>query len=160
MNWLDFGIIIIFALALVIGAKRGFGRALFDLAALLVAVVVISRFEFLWKGFAPHERAALYAMSFVVVGGLLIVIGRLAHQATLISADPYDMVLGGMLGIGAAIVLCYGIVHTLALTAGAQGLPPTLNCSLLGKEFVTFDTYHKVLYVLQHFDNTRSTTPG
>lgn len=157
MNWLDISIIAIFVLAIVIEAKRGFGKALFDLAALLVAVLAISRVDPPVRvRFAPHEQAAIYASLFILVGGLLIAIGRLAHQATLISAYPFDPMLGGILGIGAGIILCYGIVHTLALTGGAQGLPPTLSCSLLGKEFVTFDAYHKVLYVLQHFDDTRT----
>ena len=159
MNWLDISIILVFVLAVLLEAKRGFGRALFDFAALLVAVVVISRFEFLWKGFAPHERAALYAMSFVILGGLLIVIGRLAHQSTLISVPPFDVMLGSILGVGTAIILCYGIVHMLALTGGSKGLPPVLSCSAIGKEFITFDTYHRVLYVLQHFDDTK-TNPG
>lgn len=158
MNWLDISIIAIFVLAIVIEAKRGFGKALFDLAALLLAIFALSRIEPALRTakFEPHEQAAIYAALFVVLGGILIVIGRLAHQATLISAQPFDPMLGGMLGIGAGIVLCYGIVHTMALTGGPHSLPPTLSCSLLGKEFITFDTYHKVLYVLQHFDDTRT----
>lgn len=156
MNWLDISIIAVFALVVFLEAKSGFGRALFDLTALLLAVLAISQVDpaLATFRFAPHEQAAIYASLFILVGGLLIAIGRLAHQATLISAYPFDPMLGGILGIGAAIILCYGIVHTLALTGGPQGLPPTLSCSLLGKEFVTFDTYHKVLYVLQHFDDT------
>lgn len=161
MNWLDFSIISVFVLAILIEAKRGFGRALFDFAALLITVWGISRIELLWKAasFSSDVQVALYAGSFLIIGGLLVVIGRLAHQSTLISAYPFDMILGSILGVGTALVLCYGIVHTIALTARPDGLPPILSCSALGKEFLTFDTYHRVLYVLQHFDNARP-NPG
>jgi hypothetical protein len=161
MNWLDFSIIFVFVLAVLIEAKRGFGRALFDFAALLITVWGISRIELLWKAasFSSDVHAALYGGSFLIIGGLLMIIGRLAHQSTLISAPPFDVMLGSILGIGTALVLCYGIVHMVALTGGPKGLPPVLSCSALGKEFVTFDTYHRVLYVLQHFDNARP-NPG
>lgn len=161
MNWLDFSIISVFVLAILIEAKRGFGRALFDFAALLITVWGISRIELLWKAasFSSHVQVALYAGSFLIIGGLLVVIGRLAHQSTLISAYPFDMILGSILGVGTAMMLCYGIVHTIALTTRPDGLPPILSCSALGKEFLTFDTYHRVLYVLQHFDNARP-NPG
>lgn len=160
MNWLDIGILAVFAATIAIEAKRGFGRALFDFAALLLVIWGISRIEPLWQsaGFSAGHQAAIYAGSFVVIAGLLITIGRFAHQSTLISAYPFDKILGGLLGIGAAIILCYGIVHTVALTGGRNGLPPVLSCSVLGKEFATFDTYHRVLYVLQHFNSVRS--PG
>ena len=162
MNWLDFSIISVFVLAIGIEAKRGFGKALFDLAALLLVAWGMSRVEPLWHAasFSLHQQAAIYATSFVVIGGLLIAMGRLAHQSTLISAGSFDMILGGVLGIGAAIIVCYGMVHTIALTTRPDGLPPALTCSALGKEFLTFDTYHKVLYVLQHFDNNTPTTPS
>lgn len=157
MNWLDIGILAIIAGTIAVEAKRGFGKALFDFAAVLLALWGISRIEPLWQSsrYPVEEQAAFYAGSFVVIAGLLIAIGRLAHQSTLISAYPFDMILGGMIGIGAAIVLCCGMVHTVALTGGPDRLAPIVSSSVLGKEFITFDAYHRVVYILQHFNSIR-----
>lgn len=160
LSWIDLVIILIFAGTVVLETKRGFGRSLFDLAAVLVTVRTAPMVaDPLAKtmhisAHAPTNQAYIYAGVFVVTGGLLVLLGKLVYDSTLISAETFDAVLGGLLGVGVAIVLCHAMVRTVALTSGAEEPPVAITQSALGTEFLTFDSYHRLLEVLYNFDRT------
>jgi len=158
LNWVDFVIVGLLAAAVILEAKRGFGRALFDFAALLIAV----KFTPMIAGLASHalrftaksstNEAAIYAALFVMIGAVLVFLGKLLYDSTLISAETFDALLGSLLGVGIAIMLCHVLVRTIALNAGAPNIPPEVIAqSAFGNEFLTFESYHRLLDVLYNF---------
>jgi len=152
VNVIDVALVVLVVAGAVLEARRGFGRALFDFVALLVAVRGVSLLAppvasalHIAKD-VPANEAIWYGILFVVVGGILVFLGKLAYDATLISLDTLDPLLGGVLGIGAAVVIGHVIVKALAVSAGIGGTPPeVLATSPLGMEFYRFVTYHKVI---------------
>jgi len=158
LNWVDFIIVGLFAAAVILEAKRGFGRALFDFAALLVAVKVTptlagsASHALQFTGKSSTNEAAVYLVLFLIIGGALAFLGKLLYDSTLISAETFDALLGGLFGVGIAIVLCHVLVRTIALNAGAPGIPPEVIAqSAFGAEFLTFESYHRLLEVLYNF---------
>lgn len=157
LNWIDLCIGIFFAGALVLGFRRGFGKAIFDLAALLVALRVtwelnegLSRV--LPLAVDPHvNNAANYALVFVITSVLLICIGRFLHATTLVSADVFEPMLGCLCGLGMATILSHILVQTIAMGGRSEAVPALLASSMLGTEFLRFDTYHQVLQMLYNF---------
>lgn len=158
MSWLDFVIVFIFAAVVTLEVVRGFGRAIFDFAAVLLATRAASMLVSPLSGSIklssqPYvNEARVYILSFIVVGGVLFFVGKLIYDTTLISADTFDPPLGGLFGFGAAIALCHVIVRTMALSAGPGVIPPGIAASLLGTELLTFESYHRILDVLYHFN--------
>lgn len=158
LNWVDLVVVVIMATVALVEARRGFGRAILDFTALILAVRgtymlagPLSRTISLAPGQAANE-AILYAISFIVLGGVLLYLGKLVYDLTLLSAGVFDPLLGGIFGIGAAAVLCHVFVRLIALSAGTDGLPDIVAASALGREFLTFDTYYAVVDTLYNFD--------
>jgi uncharacterized membrane protein required for colicin V production len=159
-NWVDFTIIVLFAGTVLLEVKRGFGRAVFDLAALLVAVRAAPMLadplshSLSLSHSAATNSAIIYAACFALLGGLLIFLGKLVYDTTLISAETFDALLGGILGIGIAVILCHAFVRTIALTSGPSLASALVAQSAMGAEFLTFDSYHRLLEALYTFDRT------
>ena len=156
-NWIDASILVLFVGALILELKRGFGRAVFDLAAFLVALRVT------WMLNEPlsasvqlaadshMNQAVIYALGFVVIGGPLIYVGKLLHAATLISGDVFDPMLCSLCGLAIATIATHTLVQTITLGAGGDGVPAVVAGSVFGTEFLRFDTYHQVLEQLYNF---------
>lgn len=152
---IDILLVVIVLGIMILETKRGFGKAVFDFIALLATVRVVpliapklaESFHFLGE---PQANEALcFAGVFVVVGVGLLFIGKLVYDATLITLDTFDPVLGGVMGIGVAAILGHMIARSLAIAASAGGVPPeALVNSNLGMEFYQFVTYHKVVMLL------------
>jgi len=160
LNQLDFLIVLIFVFVPLAQLKRGFGKAVFDLAALLLAVYTSSTLLEPLAGAVKLaadpsiNEAAVYATSFVVIGGVLMLVGKLLYERTLVSVDPFEPFFGGICGIAIAIILCHVGVRSLALGAGPDAVPPVIANSAMGTEFLTFETYHRLLEVLYSFDRS------
>lgn len=158
LNWVDFAIVGLFAAALILEVKRGFGRAVFDFAALLAAVkftpTLADRLSHALQFTAKPStnEAAIYLVLFFIIGGALVFLGKLVYDTTLISAETFDALLGGMFGIGIAIILCHAFARTIALSAGSLSVPPAVIIqSAFGTEFLNFESYHRLLEVLYNF---------
>lgn len=158
LNWLDTVIVLLFAGAVVLEAKRGFGRAIFDFAAVLVAVKFAPMVaepmskSFNFTASASANEAWIYAVTFVLMSAVLILLGKFVYDTTLISAETFDALLGGLAGIGIAIVLCHALVRALSVHAGSPEMPSDLvNASAFGTEFLRFDSYHQLMETLYNF---------
>jgi uncharacterized membrane protein required for colicin V production len=96
------------ALAVFVEYRRGFGKAIFDFAACLIALRAVSLFHKNLVGlfFFIHDRqaneAASFVVSFVVLAALLWLIGKRVYESTLISLDTFDPPLGGFCPSGRA----------------------------------------------------------
>jgi uncharacterized membrane protein required for colicin V production len=157
LSWLDFILIAVFLTVVLVQVKRGFGRAVFDFFALFVAIRVVPLLSRPLAGMfkvalePATNHAIIYACMFVFVGGTLVVLGRLIYSSTLISAEIFDPLLGGIFGIGAAVILAHAIVKTIAIGVGSHLVTSAVANSALGMEFLKFETYHRVLETLYTF---------
>ena len=158
MNWVDFAIFGLFVAVVMLEVKRGFGRALFDFAALLIALKAASLLgepvshTFQFTASTSTNLAVIYLGLFVILGALLAFLGKFLYDTTLISAEAFDALLGGLFGLGIAVILCHALVRTVALNAGAPDIPPAVVAqSAFGTEFLTFESYHRLLNFLYNF---------
>jgi uncharacterized membrane protein required for colicin V production len=155
------------ALAVIVEFRRGFGKALFDFAALFIALRAVSLFHKNLAGvfFFIHDRqanqAASFAVSFVVLAALLWLIGKRVYDSTLISLDTFDPPLGAVLGVGMALIVGHAFVKTLFLAYSVDGVQPeALAQSTLGLEFLDFPTYHAVMDFLFSLGQEKEPVPS
>lgn len=150
-NWLDLVILGIVALAVMAGFKRGFGRAIFDFAAILVAArIAYLAYTPLSEAinFSANEQANAgwsFGLLFVAVGIILWLIGKLAYDTTLISLDTFDPPLGAMLGIGIAIIACHMFASTVFMATEKDSKSDIVYQSAFAPEFHTFTTYRNAI---------------
>ncbi|MEN6370975.1 MAG: CvpA family protein [Armatimonadota bacterium] len=152
---IDVFLVIILLGIMVFEAKRGFGKAIFDFIALFVAVrlvpIVVPQLakSFCFISESQANEALLFAGAFAVLAIALLFIGKKVYDATLITLDTFDHPLGGVLGIGVAIILGHVVMKLLAIAASTGGvLPDMLVKSSIGMEFYQFVTYHKVMALM------------
>ena len=152
MNAIDVVLVLLVIVMVTIETKRGFGKVMFDFVALVISVRAVSLIAPKVAGAvhfakdAPANEAIWFGILFVVVGGILVYIGKLIYDSTLFTLDTFDPFLGGVLGFGVAIVIGHVIVRALAISSGVNGAPPDMLAqSRLGIEFYDFTTYHKVI---------------
>jgi hypothetical protein len=156
LSGIDFLIIAVFVSAILVEMKRGFGKALFDFAALLLAIHSTSLLLGPLAGavkvssHAQTNETVLYAGLFVVMGSVLLYLGSLVYSTSLISADYFDPILGALCGLGIAIVVAHGLARAITLYVGADAA--ILQQSSLGVEMLDFTTYHRIMDVLYNFD--------
>ncbi|MHB1001100.1 MAG: CvpA family protein [Armatimonadota bacterium] len=157
-NWLDIVIVIMFIVIIAAEVKRGFGKALFDFAAFLVAIwgsynLFKPVLKFVMLSPDPHtNQAIVFGSLFVILGIIMFFVGKFLYETTLISADVFDQFLGGVLGFGIAIIICHAMIRVIALNGWSNGLPEIITTSVLGKELLTFETYKQFLQALYNFD--------
>ncbi len=157
-NWIDASIAVFFVGAFLLEWKRGFGKAVFDLAALLLALRIAWGLNDALSGSVQlvanehANQAILYIGGFVITGLVLVFLGKLVHSATLVSTDVFDPILGALCGLAMATVAAHALVQTIALGAGGSNVPIVIADSVLGTEFLQFGTYHQVLELLYNFN--------
>jgi uncharacterized membrane protein required for colicin V production len=152
VNWIDLIVVIIIAAAVIIEFHRGFGKAIFDFVAMVLALHVSSLFYEGWaKSFhvladKQANTALIFFVLFAVLAAILWIIGKIIYSYTLISLDTFDPPLGAALGLGVAVVICHVLMQTYYLAANVQGQPPVLiEQSWLGYEFLEFHVYHQIM---------------
>lgn len=160
LTGLDIAIILVCTGAIILETKRGFGRALNDFIALLITIrtapMLADRMEdaIRFSARPAGNDAAAYAVSFILIGGILLFAGKLIYDTTLVSADTFDSFLGGIFGIIVAIMLCHSMTRTVALDAGMKRhpdvIPEVITTSMFGSEFLNFEIYHRVVYTLHN----------
>jgi len=136
----------------VLGARRGFGKVVFDFVALLIAIRIVPLIvpklskSIQLMGDAQANEAVWFAGLFVVVGMLLLFVGKIAYDSTLISLGTFDLALGGVLGLGLVVIIGHAITKSLVIAASISGAPPEILLeSKLGMEFYQFVIYHEVI---------------
>ena len=152
MNVIDLVLAVLMIAAIALETKRGFGRAIFDFAALFISVRVASlvapgtaKAYHIAKD-APANEAIWLAALFLLFAGILLYIGKLAYDRTQLTLEVFDPLIGAALGIGLGVIVCHVLVTTLAVSAGVNGqLPDVITNSGVGSEFYSFDTYHRVM---------------
>jgi len=154
-NWIDLVLILIVVLGVAIGLKRGFGKAIFDFAALLVALRLAEMAYLpLSKSihFSADKQANLawsYGLSFVVIGAVLWFIGKAAYDTTLISLETFDPALGAMLGFGIAVIVGHALAKTAFIATAKLDYSELIAHSRLAAEFYGFGTYHSVVETMK-----------
>jgi uncharacterized membrane protein required for colicin V production len=129
-------------------AFRGFGHALYDIAALYVALTIshnlylglAARIHFT-QAAAPNN-AVSFAVLFVLCGAGLLVLAHVFHNIAGLSIDPMDAVVGALLGFFSGIIIAHAFVQFLVIHSGATllgPLPAQIQNSMLSKEVYTFE---------------------
>lgn len=152
VNTIDVVLVVLIVGVVALETKRGFGRAIFDFAALLIAVriapllVPAASKSLQLARDAQANEAILFAAIFVLTGGALLYLGKLAYDSTLISLDTFDPFFGGVAGFAVVLIVGHAVVKALAISAGVDGAPPdVLASSSLGMQFYRFGAYHQVM---------------
>lgn len=143
----DFTVFVIIVVCIVAQAIRGFGHALYDIAALYVALLLTYNFhEYLAKAIkfshaTDPNNAIAYAVMFVVIAGGLLVLSHVFHNIASLSLDPFEAVFGGILGLFSGLILAHAFVSFLVIHAGgsAGALPDQIARSMLSREVYTFE---------------------
>ncbi len=158
MNVIDAVIVIMIAAIVVIETKRGFGRVIFDFAALFAAARAASIAAPTAAGAvhlakdAPANEAIWLAMLFVILGCALVYVGKVAYDHTQISLDLFDPMFGGVAGVGVAVTVAHVLLCALAISSNVGVSPPeVLAGSTLGMEFYRFGAYHQMMHFLYTF---------
>jgi uncharacterized membrane protein required for colicin V production len=147
-TWVDAVVLVMFVGLVFIEIKRGFGQAIFDLAAVLIAMrlayVLVNPQGGVIRA-APSSEAVTYAVIFLALAVVMWFVGHLIYRSTLLNADMFDAFLGGVVGIFAATTVCHVFVTTLNLMAGPNDATNVVLNSPLAIEFLEFGMYHKIL---------------
>lgn len=154
-TWVDAAVVILLLGIVVLEIRRGAGRAMFDLPAVLIAMraayILVNPQTGSIK-FAAGSEAITYAIVFSVIAFVLIVIGHFIYSSTLFSADTFDSFLGGVIGIFVGITVCHVFVNVLNMMAGPDDAVNIVLNSPIGSEFLEFATYHRLLDALYNFN--------
>jgi len=152
VNWIDLVLLITVISVIWLEFRRGFGKAIFDFAALIIALKVCLAYSHKLAAILrfipdkPNNEALVFVVFFVVVGGGLWLVGKLAYDATLVSIDTFDPPVGAVLGFAVAVMIGHAFVYTLYLAAGAKAVvPDAIADSMLGYSFLEFPAYHAVM---------------
>lgn len=152
VNWIDFILFAVVALAVWLEFRRGFGKAIFDFVAVLVAIKIALSYSSIPAGFLrfladkQDNEALVFGISFLVLSAILIFIGKLIYDATLLSLDSFDPPLGAIIGFAVAVVIGHAFVNSLFMTTGATAnIPDVIANSALGYSFLEFPAYHAVV---------------
>ena len=158
----DFIVFVIVVAVAVAQAFRGFGHALYDIAALYVALTISTnlsgwlavRIHFT-PGAAPNE-AVSFAVLFVLFGGGLLVLAHVFHNIAGLSLDPMDAVAGAILGFFSGIIIAHAFVQFLVIHSGAVAtgpLPVQIQNTTLSKEVYTFEGFKAIMARLKPGSN-------
>ena len=153
MTWVDLVAILLFIAGAVVESMRGFGRALFDAIALIIAAKASTM---LYPGLAERiaisqdthaNQAWCLALLFVVIGTITILLAKLIQDSLLLSLDAFDPILGAILGIPAAGAVVYALMAILITGAGGPEAETakTYVQSWAAYHFYYFKSYHSMI---------------
>lgn len=155
-TWVDAVVTILLIGLVLIEIKRGFGQAIFDLAAVFIAMRLSYALANPQAGIlklASKSVPLAYGISFVVIAILLILVGHLIYMSTLLNADQFDSFFGGVIGIFVGIIVCHCFVNALNMLAGPDNSANIVQNSVIATEFLDFATWHKILNFLYNFNH-------
>ena len=120
MNWIDIGVIVISAVAAVMGLLQGIVRAVITVAGLVIGIVLAGRYYSLvadiispsgaeWANIAAY---AIIVIAMVVVGG---VIGRIVRRLVgALSLGWLDRLIGALCGLTVGGMFCAALLTIMS----------------------------------------------
>ncbi|MDO8682233.1 MAG: CvpA family protein [Armatimonadota bacterium] len=157
INIIDFIIIVIIITCIWIGFRRGFGKSIFDFAAVLAALKISATSNAAVASYVPilgdkqANESLIFVLSFLTLGGVFWFIGKTVYDTIVFSLDSLDPPLGSAVGFAIAIIISHVLVNSFYLAASIKGVAPDIIArSTLGFEFFEFPAYHTIMNVLFH----------
>jgi uncharacterized membrane protein required for colicin V production len=145
---LDAILVVIFITIAVVGVYRGCGKIVFDFFALLGTLWVDSNYyvqaahSLRIMGNDNQNDAAIFALLFVLIGAIGLVISHIAYESILLSLGILDKTFGFFLGAATAIIVCHAIVKTINIATYNNPQSTVLASSRVADEMLNFTTYH------------------
>ena len=147
MNWSDLIVVIIIGAIVGMEIKRGFGMALFTLVGAFLAL----KFALLWStplsaalhlsAKAGPNQALAMGVLFILLMGVVSGVTYVLHPDTFLSVDPFDNLLGAVLGFATGWLVAYAFLTGLRI----WGANDVVRTSLFAPEILEFRTYHSVV---------------
>jgi len=150
LNWLDIVIVVVLALALLLGIRSGLIRSIFGIVGTVLGIVAAILFYIvpgIWlaeKTGMPHTAA--YVLSFIaifsVIAVLIHLVGLLIHSIINIGIlKTLNKIGGGLIGLAIGL-LVIGIIMSLLISFPVvEDFRDTVENSFLGSPIVETATY-------------------
>ena len=159
MNWLDSVIIVLMAIAALIGLRIGIIKAVLSLAGVIIGVILAGHYYAALSEqltFIPQENLAKIAAFAIILVGVMLVAGILASVlkwlASIVMLGWVNRLGGAALGLVLGAILCSALLAVWAKFLGTQG-PITES----GLATLLLDRFPMVLTLLpEEFDAVRS----
>jgi len=155
MTWVDIVVIALLVTVAIIEGKRGFGRALFDLIGVFIALRLSSVLVNPESGVlrpAVGSETISYLITFGVLAAVFVVIGHFIYSTMLFSADAFDAAFGVAIGLLVGVIICHAFVYGISIRAGVNESNNVVLASSISGEFLEFTTYHKIMNFLYTFN--------
>ena len=155
MIWLNVLVFLIIAGFIYLESQRGFGRALFDVIGGLLMVIPGRK---LAEALADSvqllanegSNQVLWLLLVFLAGGLATVwLGKIIHEATLISLDVLDPAGGAVLGVAVGVLVSHMLLAVLTLAVGDSEFAEALKRTFCTQEFYHFRSYHNAIQALR-----------
>ena len=159
MNWLDLVIIVLIAIATLIGLRIGIIRAVLSLVGVIVGVLLAGRFYSALAGgltFIPQETLAKIVAFAIILVGVMLVAGVFASVlkwiASVVMLGWVNRLGGAMLGLVLGAIFCSSLLAIWAKFPSIAG--PVAESGLAS---LLLDRFPMVLALLpREFDAVRS----
>jgi hypothetical protein len=150
------GMLVLVALCVIVAleAWRGGGRALFDAAALVIAVKLAAPIATRFAVGAARDEALMLGLFFVLFGGALLVGAKLLADTTLWSFEPFNGLVGGIFGVVAGGAALHAILRVLLLVGRGSPLADSIMGSEFAVQFVDFRAFHALIDWLSNLSGT------
>jgi uncharacterized membrane protein required for colicin V production len=156
VSWFDIVVILIVVLVGWIESVRGFGRAIFDFVGILISLKMSIHLAPAVAKAAPvvqpiaHAEAFWMVMLFVIMAALTVLATKYVYDSMLLSLDVLDPIVGGMLGVGAGLMVGHLFLRMLLIAYGDTEFANVISGSFTGQELIELRTYHRVVTSLQN----------
>ncbi len=148
MTWFDLAVVIVVAAFGTIEARRGASPAAMDCAALVIVGQIANGAHGAFADSLNIAPAVGFAILYVVLGILGILLVRFIHSMTMLSLDTFDPIVGAVFGVASGIAAAHALGQIVLVAGGADY--PALAQSALGDEILNFTTYKKIVWGLKH----------
>jgi uncharacterized membrane protein required for colicin V production len=156
MTWVDFAIAVLLVGAVALEIKRGFGAALFDALAVVIsmraAYLLVNPDTGVFKAYwadVPAHAGFGYLFAFIGFCVVTLFIAHLIYGTLLFSADVFDPLLGGIMGIVVGVTICHVLVSSLTMMELPGGGENAVKYSAFAPELLNFTMYHNVLNLME-----------
>lgn len=150
ISWLDPILVALILIPLVMEFRRGFGRAIFDFAGVLVAFVLAKIYYPNLAGsihpFQTEEANLLLGFLVLLALGLVffLILADLAYNSLLVSTDVFERILGGLCGLAIGFAFAHALAFGIWLGTGRDDdRAGVFVNSTVAREMLTFPTYNR-----------------
>jgi membrane protein required for colicin V production len=166
MNWLDISILVIIAIFVLMGIKRGFIKGTLSFLAIVVGIIVGIMFYgfagilLVKKGLIGNESIASVAGFFIISIAIYLVIQLIAWLLTKLVGTLHlsliDRMAGGFLGMVIGVIVIFFLISCLELFY-SEDEPPLEDSVVVPYISVTFEIIRSTVPddFKNHLQNTR-----